>query len=188
MIALALTLALAPTPQAIDVEGQVKLANGRPGGLAAVWLEGNAKGKPLAKAMIDQRDRTFIPHVAVVPVGTRVDFPNNDTVMHNVFADYNAKILDLKAYGRGASRNVVFDKEGLVVLQCNMHSEMGAFIMVVDTPYYAVADKNGRFMIKDVPAGKYVVHGWHESKQISKEERVISAGSTLNLSLARRRN
>jgi plastocyanin len=185
--ALALAVTLAPASQSVDIAGQVKLSNGRNASLAAVWLEGTTKSKPLTKAVVDQRDRTFIPHVSVVTVGTTVQFPNNDTVLHNVFADYNAKVFDLKSYPRGVSRPMHFEKKGLVVLLCNMHSEMGAFIVVVDTPYYSVADPKGAFTVKDVPPGKYVVHGWHESNQVFEQEMTIGSGTRLDITLARKK-
>ncbi len=186
MTALMLALVLG-SAQTSTVDGLVKLSNGKNAGLSAVWLEGATKSKPLAKAVVDQRDRAFIPHVSVITVGTRVEFPNNDTVLHNVFADYNAKVFDLGTYARGAMKPAIFEKKGLVVLLCNMHSEMGAFILVVDTPYYAVADSKGKFQIKNVPAGKYVVHAWHESGQIFEEERTITSGTSLDLTLSRRK-
>ncbi len=187
MIVLALATVIAVPVQSIEVEGQAKLANGRDASLAAVWLEGSAKSKPTAKAIVDQRDRAFIPHVSVVTVGSRVEFPNNDTVLHNVFADYNAKVFDLGTYPRGAKKAVTFESKGLVVLLCNMHSEMGAFIIVVDTPYYAVADEKGRYKIKGVPPGKYKLHGWHESNQLYEQDVTVNANSKLNMSMARRR-
>ena len=87
----------------------------------------------------------FLPHVSVVTAGTLVHFPNDDTVFHNVFAYFQAKKFDLGMYPRGATKSVTFDKPGLVVLLCNVHSDMSAYIMVVDTPYYAVTDKRGQY-------------------------------------------
>lgn len=146
-----------------NVAGEVKLSSGRSAKDAVVYLVGAAKPRPLAHFMVDQRDRMFIPHVSVVPVGTTVDFPNNDNVFHNVFAEYQAKRFDLGMYPRGTVKHQTFDKPGLVAIMCSVHSEMGAFIMVVDTPYYAVADKQGHFDIKDVPPGNYQLKVWHES-------------------------
>jgi plastocyanin len=187
MIATALALVLASSSQRIDLTGHIKLSSGANASLAAVWLVGAEKSKPLSNVTIDQRNREFLPHVTVVTLGTKVAFPNNDTVLHNVFADYNAKVFDLGSYPRGITRHKIFDKTGLVVLLCNMHSEMGAFIVVVDTPYYAVADPKGKFSIKDVPPGKYTVHGWHESNQVFEQEMSIGAGTPLNINLVRRK-
>jgi plastocyanin len=150
--------------RASELSGTVTLPNGQPAIQAVVYIEGGKKSEPLTHAMVDQRHKTFLPHVSVVTVGTTVRFPNDDTVFHNVFAYYDAKKFDLGMYPKGASRSVTFDKPGVVALLCNIHSEMSAYIMVVDTPYYAVTDSKGRFMI-DLPAGHYTLHGWCETGQ-----------------------
>jgi len=148
---------------AAHVDGRVLLPDGKPAKEAVVYLQGAGVSAPMQSAMVDQRNKTFIPHVSVITQGTRVRFPNDDTVFHNVFAYYQAKKSDLGMYPRGASKTVTFDKPGLVALLCNVHSSMSAFIMVVDTPYYAITDAEGRFHIADVAAGSYTLHGWHES-------------------------
>ena len=156
-------VSLALMAGASDVRGQVKLSSGRVAKDAVVYLEGSERPRPLRHFVVDQRDRMFVPHVSVVTIGTTVDFPNNDSVFHNVFAEYQAKRFDLGMYPRGSVKHQTFNKPGLVALMCSVHSEMGAFIQVVDTPYYAIADRNGQFTIKDVPAGTYVLKVWHES-------------------------
>ena len=99
----------------------------------------------------------------MVPVGSTVDFPNRDDIFHNVFAEYNAKKFDLGMYPKGQSRKVTFDKPGMVSVLCNVHSTMSAFIMVVDTPYYAKTNSKGQFRIGGVPSASYVLKVWHES-------------------------
>ncbi len=151
-----------------DVTGSVSLSDGRPAKLAVVFLEGGEKKpRPLAHALIDQKGKKFLPHVLAVPVGTTVEFPNSDTVFHNVFAEYQAKRFDLGMYPRGSSRKQKFERPGLVALFCSIHSDMSAFVMVVDTPYYTVADSKGVFSIKDVPSGTYKLKVWHESGELS---------------------
>ena len=168
------------------VGGQVVTARGQ-AREAVVYFDSDKKTAPLANAVIDQRDKTFVPHVTVVTVGTTVQFPNHDTVFHNVFAYFNAKKFDLGMYPRGASKSVTFDKKGLVSLLCNVHSEMSAYILVVDTPYYAVTDKQGRYHIKNMPPGAYHVHVWHESgASLSQDVSVRSDGGPLNLMIARK--
>jgi len=149
--------------RAEEVSGQVLLAGRGAARLAVVSLQGDHKAEPLAHAVMDQRDKTFIPHVLVVTRGTTVQFPNNDTVFHNVFATFEARRFDLGLYPRGATRTVRFDKPGLVAIMCNIHAEMSAYILVVDTPYYAVTDKQGRFRISHAPPGTYTLRVWHES-------------------------
>lgn len=185
-IFLAILLILLISLATADVSGKIVLANGKPARLAVIFLEGDgAKPKPIANAMIDQRGKKFQPHVIAVPVGTTVKFPNNDLVFHNVFAEYNAKRFDLGMYPRGATRTQTFAKPGLVALFCSVHSDMSAFIMVVDTPYYAVADSSGHFDIKNVPAGEYSLKVWHESGELLQEK--IRVGSNKSIDLQTRR-
>jgi plastocyanin len=126
---------------------------------AVIYLEGGQKAVPLPHAMVDQRNKTFVPHVSVVTVGTTVRFPNDDTVFHNVFAYFQAKRFDLGIYPRGASKSETFDKPGLVALLCNIHSNMSAYIVVVDTPYYAVSDSSGRFLIREFRRARTIPRG-----------------------------
>lgn len=176
---------LASFSLASDVHGKVTLSNGKPASSCVVFLEGQAHSKPMAHAVLDQRDRRFIPHVLVVTVGTEVAFPNNDTIFHNVFADYDAKRFNLGMYARGQTRHQTFGKPGLVALMCSVHPDMSAYIMVVDTPYHAVADAKGEFSISGVPAGNYKLRVWHESDQILSQS--LHVDGDANLSLATHR-
>ena len=187
VFALAAAWAVAPPPaQAAPVSGQATLAHGTARG-AVVYLEGGEHAAPLPRATVDQRDKTFVPHVSVVTRGTTVRFPNDDSVFHNVFAFFQAKKFDLGMYPRGASKAVTFDRTGLVVVLCNVHSDMSAYIMVVDTPYYAVADAQGRFRLPDVPPGSYVLHAWHESgAELTRPVTVGGRDAPLTLALARK--
>ena len=179
-------LAAGPVAQADGVTGKVSLTRGA-AREAVVYLEGGAKAPPLAHAMVDQRDKMFEPHVLVVTRGTTVRFPNDDTIFHNVFAYFQAKKFDLGMYPRGATKSITFDKAGLVVLLCNVHSDMSAYIMVVDTPYYAVTDAQGRFRMPNVPPGVYTLHAWHESG--AEQTRAVTVGAhtaPIVLTLARK--
>ena len=179
--------ALAGPVSAGAVSGTVSDSHGAVRG-AVVYLSGTAAAPPpLLNAQVDQRDKMFSPHVSVVTRGTTVHFPNDDTLFHNVFAYFQAKKFDLGMYPRGASKKVTFDKTGLVVILCNVHSSMSAYIMVVDTPYYAVADPSGRFHLPNVPPGTYTLHGWHESGAVL--TRTVTVGAkplALTLALARK--
>ncbi|MEA2553906.1 MAG: hypothetical protein QOJ65_2082 [Fimbriimonadaceae bacterium] len=167
-------LAVMSSAFAGDVTGHVVMSGGRDAAQAVVYLEGAVRSKPMAKQMIDQRNREFIPRISVVTIGTTVDFPNNDTVFHNVFAEYQAKRFDLGMYPRGAKKRQIFEKPGLVAMMCSVHSEMSAYMMVVDTPYFAVADRTGRFTIKGVAPGTYTLRVWHESGQIESRPLVVN--------------
>jgi len=154
---------------------------------AVVYLEGGMRATPHSGAVIDQRDKTFVPHISVVPRGTTVQFPNHDTVFHNVYAYFDAKKFDLGMYPHGATKLVTFDKAGLVAILCNVHSDMSAYIMVVDTPYYAITDSRGHFIIRGVPPGTYLLHAWHESGIAATQSiTVAGADASLTVTLTRR--
>ena len=169
------------------VSGTVTDARGAARSAVVYLTGGSASPPPLTTAKVDQRDKTFTPHVSVVTRGTTVRFPNDDTVFHNVFAYFQAKKFDLGMYPRGTTKKVTFDKTGLVIILCNVHSYMSAYIMVVDTPYYAVSDDAGRFRLPNVPPGTYTLHGWQESGATLTQTVSVGRGpQTLALSLARK--
>lgn len=143
--------------------GKVTLKSGKVARQAVVFLDSDLKPEPMKRVVIDQRDRKFIPHVSVVTVGTRVAFPNNDVIFHNVFTEYHSERFDFGLYRRGDTKYWTFDRAGLAVLLCSIHPDMSAYVMCVDTPYFAVADGKGNFSIPNVPRGTYTVHAWHES-------------------------
>jgi plastocyanin len=111
-----------------------------------------------AVAELAQKDKAFHPHLLVLPAGSSVQFPNRDPFFHNVFSLFNGKRFDLGLYESGDSRTVHFDRVGISYIFCNIHPEMGAIIVTVNTPHYAVSDASGRFSFKDVAPGKYELH------------------------------
>ncbi len=129
-----------------------------------VWLKpltGMVTPEPRRLTM-KQHHKRFDPHVLAVPVGSQVSFPNFDPFLHNVFSMFDGKRFDLGLYESGAAHTVKFDRPGMCYIFCNIHPEMSAVVIVLDTPYYAVSDGGGRFSIADVPAGRYTVNVWHE--------------------------
>jgi plastocyanin len=108
-----------------------------------------------------QKNKQFDPHLLVVPVGSLVQFPNHDPFFHNVFSLYNGKRFDLGLYETGSERGVRFDREGVSYIFCNIHPEMGAVILALSTPYYAVS-ADGSIAIADVPPGRYTLNIWSE--------------------------
>src|SRR5712691_6243335 len=134
----------------------------RPAVDTVVWLDApNAPARPATgKVVLDQRNLSFSPHVLVVRVGTTVDFPNNDRVFHNVFSFRDGKRFDLGMYPVGALQHVTFDRPGLSRIFCNIHPNMAAYVMTVDSPYFARTDETGAFTIAGVPAGTYTYHAW----------------------------
>src|SRR5215210_2757591 len=156
-------LGLLPKPAfSADLSGTAHLS-GKRVQFAVVWLD--AAGAPpfvqSSPVTIDQRNLSFTPHVLVVRVGTSVKFPNSDNVFHNVFSFKDGKQFDLGMYPAGAkARPVVFDKEGLSRIFCNIHPHMAAYVLAVNTPYYAMSDEQGTFAVTNVPAGTYTYHAW----------------------------
>jgi plastocyanin len=135
---------------------------------AVVYLESAPSGafeafEP-ARARMDQRNETFIPHVLAVTAGTLVDFPNNDSTYHNVFSLSRAKRFDLGRYARGRSKSVRFDRPGIVRVFCDIHSHMSAYVLVFSHPYHATSDPDGRYRIDNIPTGTYTVTVWHEGQ------------------------
>ncbi len=134
---------------------------------AAVWLIpthdiAQQRGSTPVRARMEQRDKRFVPHVMVIQVGTEVDFPNDDPFFHNVFSVYNGKTFDLGLYAKGESRPVRFNRPGISYIYCNIHPQMSAVIVTVDSPYFAESTSDGTYSIKDVPMGTYELHLWHE--------------------------
>jgi plastocyanin len=115
-----------------------------------------------ARLRLVQKNKSFEPHVLVVPVGAVVEFPNRDPFFHNVFSLFEGKRFDLGLYEAGSTRNVVFDKPGISYIFCNIHSEMSAVIIALSTPYYGISDAHGRVSIAGVPPGRYTLHTWYE--------------------------
>jgi plastocyanin len=114
-------------------------------------------------AVVTQRGMKFLPHVLAVPVGTTVDFPNEDPALHNVVSSSPAKRFDLGMYAQGETKSITFDTAGVVELRCHVHPEMSAFVVVHENPYAAVTDARGTYTIGGVPAGTYPVRVWHET-------------------------
>lgn len=145
---------------------QVNAANGKPLADAVVFLDSpaaKAQARPIIGAEIAQANRQFVPLVSVVTAGSQVLFPNQDTVRHHVYSFSPAKTFELKLYSGKPSNPVLFDKSGVVILGCNIHDNMAAWVLVVETPYFGKTDANGRLTLNAVPAGNYQLRSWHNS-------------------------
>ncbi|HEX7642702.1 MAG TPA: methylamine utilization protein [Burkholderiaceae bacterium] len=116
---------------------------------------------------IEQRKRRFNPLVTVVQVGTEINFPNNDTVKHHVYSFSPAKVFDLPLYSGTPAAPQLFDKAGTVVLGCNIHDQMIAYVEVVDTPFFGKTDVSGKLRLDALPPGKYQLRAWHYNLPIS---------------------
>lgn len=144
----------------VDVVDQ----NGTPLADAVVYaapLSGKLPPAKPAGAVVDQIKRQFVPLVSVVQSGTAITFPNKDNFEHDVYSFSPPKKFELHLYHGVPANPVVFDKPGLVVLGCNIHDSMVAYVMVVDTPWFAKTDANGHASIDNLPADNYKVTAWH---------------------------
>ncbi|HTM03022.1 MAG TPA: carboxypeptidase regulatory-like domain-containing protein [Vicinamibacterales bacterium] len=129
---------------------------------------------------IRQIHETFVPRVVAIPVGSTVDFPNDDDIYHNVFSLSTAKNFNLGRYPRGKSRKVTFDKPGLVRVFCDIHSHMSATIVVFNHPWFAIPDEQGNFQLPDMPPGDHQITAWHERLgETTRSVRVDAGRSTI---------
>jgi plastocyanin len=146
------------------VQVTVQDTAGKPLADAVVFLESRearAQAKPVAGAEIAQRAKRFEPAVTVVTVGSSVTFPNQDTVRHQVYSFSPVKTFELKLYIGTPASPVVFDKPGIAVLGCNIHDQMAAWVVIVETPYFGRSAAGGQVSLAHVPAGSYRLRVWH---------------------------
>jgi len=185
--------ALASSARAGDLVVSVTTPAGKPVPNAVVMvrpLGGPSRG-PIRfpwPYVMTQRDMQFDPFVLIVPVGAEVRFPNADPFRHHVYSFSPAKPFELKLYSRDETRSVRFDKAGVVVLGCNIHDNMSAYIRIVDTPYAAKSSAVGVAEIHDIPAGPATVTIWHPLMRDRKGEQTRditeSAAGVVRLSVS----
>ncbi len=160
------SVALATASFAGDIAGKVTAKGARHAGDAVVYIDkipGKTFEPPKEPAVMDQKNMAFVPHVLPILVGTTVDFYNSDDVMHNVFTpDKCADRFNLGSWPKGIKKSYTFKKPCVAVILCNVHPEMSAYVVAVETPYFAVTAKDGSYTIKNVPPGKYTLKIWHE--------------------------
>ncbi len=132
-----------------------------------------------SRAVMDQRNERFVPHVLAVMVGTVVDFPNSDRTYHNVFSLSRARRFDLGRYAAGRSKAVRMDRPGIVRVFCDIHSHMNAYVLVFAHPFFDVTDIDGRFELPSLPPGTYTVVGWYEGEpRVTRPATILSGGWT----------
>lgn len=161
----------------------IVLVNGRPQKDVVVWLESGSAGSPEApaKIVLDQRNLQFKPHVLAVAVGAKVEMPNSDRVFHNVFSFHNGKRFDLGLYPVGTSKTVTFDRPGVSRIFCNIHPNMAAYVLAVDSAYFAVSDSQGQFAMSGVPHGSYRYHVWRPGSETRTGTVAVEAGTRLEI-------
>ena len=187
--------------QEMTLTARVALENTDPGsrqreaGGVVVWLTPMAgvdsarlpAHREATRARLAQHNKSFEPHVLVVPVGSMVAFPNRDPFFHNVFSLFEGKRFDLGLYEAGSTRDVLFDKPGVSYIFCNIHPEMSAVLIALDTPYYGISDQRGELVIPNVPAGRYTLRVWYEAalpetlNSMTREITVSETSSTLGV-------
>ena len=152
--------------------------------LAVVYLDG-AFPQPasLPTKQVAQKDLTFLPSLLPVRVGTKVEFPNLDDTYHNIFSYSPAKRFDLGRY-RPDERPIptqVFDKPGLVILRCDIHEHMRGLILVLNTPHFVMTDTDGHFRLGGLPAGRYTLKAWIDSRTTREKPVDLKSGQTLHV-------
>jgi plastocyanin len=197
--------ALLARSQSASVTVQVEIVNPKAAKKAAstsnradssnvvIWLTPAGASTGSAAAMppthsapkITQLEKSFDPHVLVVQSGTAVQFPNRDPFLHNVFSLFDGRRFDLGFYEAGSSKTVQFDRVGVSFLFCNIHPEMSAAVVAVNTPYFGMSNRSGRVTIPDVPDGRYQLNVWYERslpedlKSVSRAVMISESARTL---------
>src|SRR6202045_856288 len=161
--------------QDVELKGKVQLtASGRQlkdASKLVVWLTPVGNTPPVAAPLqknskipqLIQRDKSFHPSLLVIPAGGKVEFPNQDPFFHNVFSLFDGKRFDLGLYESGTTRFVQFDKPGISYIFCNIHAQMSAVIIALNTPYYGISNAHGDISIPNVPPGRYELQVFHSS-------------------------
>jgi plastocyanin len=182
-------LLLAETAAAGTLAGRVDLLekNGQKGDASEVivYLEGvKIRPKP-ETAIVAMKGKQFIPHVVVVTVGSTISFPNEDPIFHNVFSVSGENRFDLELYKRPKAGSWTFQKPGVVRVYCNIHPQMSATVLVVESAFYTRPARDGSFTFENVPAGDYAVRAWHErGGEAATDAKVVASGTTnANISL-----
>ena len=193
VIAANITLALTGTAWAGEIKGKVSVQGIKSAENIAVYLDaipGKEFPAPAKHITIDQKQMKFVPHVAVVEKGTTVDFLNSDPVGHNVYwpsVSGNKKLAhNLGTWPKGETKPFQFNDLGVASLLCNVHPEMSGYVVIVPTPYFAVTDKDGNFVIKDLPAGKYTLKTWsEEGKPATQPVEITGASASVTITVSK---
>lgn len=189
----AAVLLLAGTAQAGEIKGKVEVKGLRSAENIAVYVDtipGKEFPAPAKHVTMDQKQMKFVPHVMAVEKGTTVDFLNSDPVGHNVYwpsISGNKKLAhNMGTWPKGESKPFQFNDLGVASLLCNVHPEMSGYVVVVPTPYFAVTDKDGNFVIKDVPAGKYTLKTWsEEGKPATQAVELTGASASVTITVSK---
>jgi plastocyanin len=161
--------------QSVELKGKVQLTRSghrvKDASKLVVWLTPVGNTTPVAAPVqqtsqipqLVQKDKSFHPSLLVIPAGGKVEFPNQDPFFHNVFSLFDGKRFDLGLYESGTTRFVQFDKPGISFIFCNIHAQMSAVVIALNTPYYAISDPHGDISVNNVLPGRYQMHVFHPS-------------------------
>lgn len=142
-----------------------------------IYLDGSFPAPP-ATATLEQKNRQFSPDMIVVPVGSMVSFPNLDPIFHNVFSLSKPKSFDLGNYPNGQTKTVSFNKPGIVMVNCHLHTNMGAVIVVTPNQFATRADQDGHFVLRNLPAGRQTIVAWHKAAGFFRQTIEVGEGHT----------
>lgn len=188
-IAAASVLALVPCAGAETLAGTIELVEsgravpGAGGAVVSYEPEGGAPRPAPRTIEVDTRNKRFLPRVSVVTRGSSVAFPNRDPIFHNVFSVSPANRFDLGRYREGQSRSARFDQPGLVRVYCNVHEQMIAYVMVVETPHHTLSTEDGHFQLENLPRGRGTLTVWHERSAIKRIPIEVPAAGPLRIRL-----
>lgn len=173
----AVLCACAAAASAATIVVDVRDPQGAPLADAVVYAapEGREVGAASKSAVMDQKNKTFIPRVLPVQVGTSVKFPNSDDIQHQVYSFSPAKTFQLPLYKGTPANPIVFNAAGVVTLGCNIHDTMNGYIVVLDTPYFEKTEASGRVEVRLQP-GKYSVRVWHPDMKQEPPPQMVAVG------------
>lgn len=186
-VLVALVLIISVAAFAGNVTGKVSGVSGK----SVVYLDAGGKTfpAPTQEPVMDQKGLLFQPHIMVVQVGTTVQFLNSDSVQHNVFwpsvGGDKKQSHNLGTWPKGEKKSFKFDKPGVVPLLCNVHPEMGGYIVVSPSPYFAETDDSGNYTIENVPDGSYTATAWHEGAKAQNKPVTVSGGAKADFTVSK---
>jgi len=188
-----IALLFAGAVQAGEIKGKVNVQGLKSAENIAVYVDaipGKDFPAPAKHVTMDQKQMKFVPHVMVVVKGTTVDFLNSDPVGHNVYwpsISGNKKLAhNMGTWPKGESKPFQFNDLGVASLLCNVHPEMSGYVVIAPTPYFAVTDKDGNFVIKDLPAGKYTLKTWsEEGKPATQPVEITGASASVTITVSK---
>lgn len=185
-VALALTAVFASpalaTPKKGSISGKVTAEVAKHRANAVIYVKNAGEGTSTATVKMDQRGLLFVPRVLPIQKGTTIKFLNSDPVGHNVFTPDGDK-YDLGTWPKGQTRSYHYKKTGVYRQLCKVHDDMIAFVVVLDTKYYAVSAKSGAFKLPPLPPGKYTLGVWHEKLTAEEVTVEVAEGKTTDVKI-----